>query len=154
MADDTQTTLNIIDGNGVLRSVYVTISGGSNYTFQSTPRINGAQVDITNPMPTLGKQTSLTLVPLDISTVTTGGTAVTALSAGHRTAGGWIFNPGGTSGTASLGINEIGTASGTTSVGNTTFIAAGQTYTLAASTNAVSVISADSGHAFSGVGFQ
>ena len=34
-----------------------------------------------------------TLVALDISTVTTGGTAVNALSATHKTAGGWIKNP-------------------------------------------------------------
>ena len=149
MADDTQTTLNIVDGNGTLRAVYVT-QNGSTYTFQSTPRVNGAQVDVTNPMPT--KPGEITLVPLDVAIVTTGGTAVTALISGHRTAGGWISNP--VTATQNLGINEIGTASGTTSSGNTTFIVPGQTYTLSASTNAVSVISSDSSHAFSGYGFQ
>lgn len=94
----------------------------------------------------------LTLVALDIHTVTTGGTAVTALNAGNRTAGGWIQNPVGA--TAALGINEIGTASGTTSSGNTTFLQPGQTYTLTPSPNAVSVISSDSTHPFSGMGFQ
>mgnify|MGYP001549993405 CR=1 FL=1 len=84
--------------------------------------------------------------------VTTGGTAVTALAAGHRTGGGWIQNPASAS--TNLGINEIGTASGTTSAGNTTFILPGQTYQLAPSGNAVSVISSDSAHAFSGYGFQ
>jgi hypothetical protein len=93
-----------------------------------------------------------TLVALDVSIVTTGGTAVTALTAGHRTAGGWIKNP--ETATFNLGINEIGTATGTSSSGSTTFITPGETYVLAASGNAVSVISADSSHAFSGMGFQ
>tara|TARA_R110000868_G_C10969754_1_gene769606 strand:- start:10877 stop:11299 length:423 start_codon:yes stop_codon:yes gene_type:complete len=92
-----------------------------------------------------------TLVPLDVAVVTTGGAAVTALDAGNRTGGGWIQNPVGAPGP--LGVNEIGTASGTTSSGNTTFIAAGQTYTIAPSAGAVSVISASSSHVFSGVGF-
>lgn len=150
MADDAQTTLQIVDGTGVTRTVYATVNG-STYTFQTTPRVNGAQVDASNPMPVYTKPIPLTLVPLDISTVTTGGTAVTALSAGHRTAGGWIFNPAGAN---PLGINEIGTATGTTSAGNTTFIAGGQSYTLSASANAVSIISADNSHPFSGMGFQ
>lgn len=92
-----------------------------------------------------------TFVPLDAATVVTGGTAVVALKAGNRTAGGWIQNPVGGN---PLCINEVGTASGTTSSGNTTCIAAGQTYTLAPSSNAVSVISSDSSHAFSGYGFR
>lgn len=94
----------------------------------------------------------LTLVALDVDSVTTGGTAVVALSAGHRTAGGWIQNPIGA--TQNLGINEIGTASGTTSAGNTTFISPGQSYVLVPSPNAVSVISSDSSHSFSGMGFE
>lgn len=93
-----------------------------------------------------------TIVPLDVATVTTGGTAVTALTAGHRTAGGWISNP--VTATVNLGINEIGTAAGTTSAGNTTFITPGQTYSLLPSAGAVSVISSDAAHAFSGMGWQ
>ena len=151
MADDTQTTLNIIDGNGTLRTVYVTVNG-STYTFQSTPRVNGAQVDVTNPMAVQTKPFAYTLVALDIATVTTGGSPVIALSAGHRTAGGWISNP--STATVNLGINEIGPATGTTSAGSTTFIAPGQTYTLTPSGNAVSVVSSDSAHPFSGYGFQ
>ena len=50
--------------------------------------------------------------------------------------------------------NEIGTASGTSSAGNTTCIVPGQTYVLAASPNAVSVISSDSAHPFSGYGWN
>lgn len=95
---------------------------------------------------------ALTLYGLDISVVTTGGTAVTAFNAGHRTAGGWILNPIGAS--IYLCINEIGTASGTSSSGNTTCIAPGQTYTLAPTANAVSVIASDNSHVFSGMGWQ
>lgn len=95
---------------------------------------------------------SMTLVALDVSTVTTGGTAVTALTAGHRNKGGWLQNPVGA--TIALCINEIGTASGTTSAGSTTCIQPGQSYSLTPSTAAVSVISSDSSHPFSGVGIN
>ena len=92
----------------------------------------------------------LTLVPLDVATVTTGGVAVTALAAGHRNKGGWLHNPG--SATINLCINEIGAAVGTSSAGSLTCIVPGQTYTLAASPLGVSVISSDSAHPFSGMG--
>jgi hypothetical protein len=91
------------------------------------------------------------MVTLDVKTVTTGGTAVTALTAGHRNNGGWILNPA--SATVALCINELGTASGTTSSGDTTCIAPGQTYNLLPSGKAVSVVSSDSAHPFSGYGF-
>lgn len=152
MADDTQTTVTLLNGLGIPLSFLATANGSTQYTFQSTPRIMGAQVDVTNPMPTLDKQAQVTIVALDVATVTTGGTAVTAIIAGHRSAGGWIYNP--ITATANLGINEIGTATGTTSAGSTTFIVPGQSYPLAASGNAVSVISSDSSHAFSGQGWQ
>lgn len=100
----------------------------------------------------VGGAFAYTLVPLDASTVVTGGSAVTALTAGHRGSGGWIFNP--TTATINLCINEIGTASGTTSSGNTTCIPPGYAYQLSPSGNAVSVISSDSSHAFSGLGLQ
>src|SRR5262249_57167227 len=58
-----------------------------------------------------------TIVTLDVKTITTGGTAVTALNAGNKTAGGFIQNPA--SATVNLCINELGTASGTTSSGDT-----------------------------------
>lgn len=95
---------------------------------------------------------SRTIVPLDISTVTTGGTPVTALNAGHRTAGGFLFNPIGA--TINLCINEQGTASGTTSAGALTCIVPGQAYTLAPTGAAVSVITSDSSHPFSGYGLN
>lgn len=93
-----------------------------------------------------------TIVTLDVKTVTTGGTAVTALTSGHKSAGGWIQNP--SSATINLCINEISTATGTTSSGDTTCIIPGQTYNLVPSSGAVSVITSDSSHPFSGYGFQ
>ena len=93
-----------------------------------------------------------TLVPLDIASVTTGGSAVTALAAGHATAGGFIYNP--VVATVALCINQIGVASGVSSAGNTTCIQPGQPYNIVPSANAVSVISSDSTHAFSGMGLQ
>lgn len=94
----------------------------------------------------------VTQVTLDVKSVTTGGTAVNALSAGHRTHGGWLKNPDAAA--ASLCINEIGTASGTVSSGDTTCIAAGQSYTISPGAGAVSVVSSDSSHTFSGMGFN
>jgi hypothetical protein len=92
----------------------------------------------------------LQIVTLDVKTVTTGGAAVTAIANGHRTAGGFIQNP---TGAVALCINEIGTATGATSSGDTTCIAGGATYTVAPSIGSVSVISSDSSHPFSGYGF-
>jgi hypothetical protein len=94
----------------------------------------------------------VTLVPLDVSTVTTGGTAVNALAANHRTRGGWLYNPA--TATIPLCINEVGAASGTTSQGSLTCIPSDRTYSLAPSANAVSVISSDSAHPFSGYGYN
>jgi hypothetical protein len=93
----------------------------------------------------------LTLVPLDIATVTTGGTAVTALNAGHRTAGGWLMNPAGAA--APLCINEQAVASGTTSAGSLICIVAGASFNLAPSRQPVSVVSSDSAHPFAGEGY-
>lgn len=93
-----------------------------------------------------------TYVPLDISTVTTGGTAVTALTAGHHTAGGFLTNPKGA--TVDLCINEIATASGTTSAGSLTCIPPGTPYTLSPAAGSVSVITSDSAHPFSGYGLN
>lgn len=105
-----------------------------------------------NPLPVTGITLTRTIVPLDISTVTTGGTAVTALNVGHRTAGGFLTNPKGA--TIDLCINEQGTASGTTSAGALTCIIPGQSYTLAPAAGGVSVITSDSSHPFSGYGLN
>lgn len=93
-----------------------------------------------------------TIVALDASTVTTGGTAVTALIAGHRTAGGFLTNP--KAATVDLCINEQGTASGTTSLGPLTCIPPGGSYLLAPAAGLVSVITSDSSHPFSGYGLN
>jgi hypothetical protein len=92
------------------------------------------------------------IIPLDVASVTTGATAVTALTAGHRTAGGWILNPVGAA--APLCINEAGgVASGTTSAGSLICIPAGASFNLAPSIMGVSVVSSDSAHPFAGEGF-
>lgn len=125
--------------------VVTTPAGTSDTTAQAVQGVTGG-------VPLATKAGTQTIVPLDVSTVTTGGTAVTALNAGHRSAGGWMQNP--STATILLCIAEIGTATGTSSAGSTTCIVPGQTYNLAASPNAVSVISSDSAHPFSGYGFQ
>ena len=91
------------------------------------------------------------LVSLDISMVTTGGTAVTAINAGHRASGGWIQNP--PTATANLCINERGTAT-TTAGGDVVCIVPGQTYMLAANGGPVSVVSSDGPHPFSGMAWN
>jgi len=96
---------------------------------------------------------SITVTPLDVATVTTGGAAVTALTAGHRAKGGFLMNPIGA--TVALCINEAGgTASGTTSAGSLICIQPGNSYNLAPSALAVSVITSDSAHAFAGEGYN
>jgi hypothetical protein len=90
------------------------------------------------------------MVTLDVKTVTTGGTAVQALAPGHRNSGGWLQNP--STATVGLCINELGTASGTSSNGDTTCIAPGQSYNLIPSPKGVSVVTSDAAHAFSGYG--
>ena len=93
-----------------------------------------------------------TIVPLDISTVTTGNTAVTALNTGHKTAGGFLVNPQGA--TINLCINEQTTASGTTTAAGLVCISPGQTYILTPSAGSVSVITSDSSHPFGGEGLN
>lgn len=93
----------------------------------------------------------LTIVPLDVATVTTGGTAVTALAASEHARGGFIMNPVGA--TQNLCISETGTAT-TTAGGSVVCIAAGVVYQLSPSNGPVSVNSSDSSHAFSGLGYR
>jgi hypothetical protein len=97
-----------------------------------------------------GSAQAQSLNSLDVSIVTTGGTAVTALNAGHRTKGGWLTNPSTAS--VNLCINERGPAT-MTAGGDVTCIVPGQTYVLAANGSAVSVVASDSGHQFSGYGW-
>lgn len=125
----------VLVAQGTAASLNATVVGTGTFAVQST----------TTP----GQRT---LVTLDVKTVTTGGTAVNAISAGHRTAGGFLQNPIGA--TIALCINEIGTASGTTSSGDTTCIQPGQSYTVAPASTAVSVVTSDSAHPYSGYGIQ
>ena len=112
----------------------------------------GNPISPTNPLPVTQVPRTNVLVPLDVATVTTGATAVTALVAGNRVAGGWLQNP--STATINLCVNEIATASGTTSAGSTTCILPGQSYVLTAAAGAVSVVSSDSAHPFSGYGLK
>jgi hypothetical protein len=131
-----------------------TVAGSAPGT-AGTPSANVLSVQGVSGGTTLPTSTSpgaRTIVALDISAVTTGGTAVAALSAGHRTAGGFLQNPIGA--TIALCINEQGTASGTTSAGATTCIQPGQSYNLTPAAGAVSVITSDSSHPFSGYGLN
>jgi hypothetical protein len=93
----------------------------------------------------------ITLYPLDVSTVTTGGTAVTAIAAGGHARGGFIMNPVGAA--QSLCISETGTAT-TTAGGSVVCIAAGVVYQLSPSNGPVSVNSSDSSHPFAGLGYK
>lgn len=95
---------------------------------------------------------TVTQVPLDVASVTTGGTAVNALAAGNRGCGGWLQNPKAAA--ADLCINEMGAASGTVSSGSTTCIEAGRTYSISPGIGPVSVVSSDSSHTFSGMGLK
>jgi len=146
----------------VTGTAVITLNGSSGTSQVSFPSpsvsINQTTPGTTNGVVTnTGSVTNMspaarTLVTLDVKTVTTGGTAVTALTAGHRTAGGFLLNPVGA--TINLCINEIGTATGTTSSGDTTCILPGQSYTVSPSAAAVSVITSDSSHPFSGYGLN
>lgn len=98
-----------------------------------------------------GGGNSVTPVAPDVSTVTTGGTAVTAFNAGHVAKGGYIQNP--TAATAALCVSLVGAAT-TAGTGSTSCIAAGNAFSIPPMTGAVSVNSTDSAHAFSGAGFE
>ena len=106
----------------------------------------GASVGSTVP------STSPIQITLDVKTVTIGGTAVTAIAAGNRPGGGFLQNP--PTATINLCINEIGVAVGVSSFGDTTCIIPGQGYVVQPGTGAVSVITSDSAHQFSGYGLK
>lgn len=141
------------------------VGGGSGAPSGVHPASVAGTYNPTLPTATSGQQTAVqtdvhgrtitttqqNLVALSAATVTTGGTAVTAMAAGIRTGGGWIANP--STATTPLCIAELGTA-GVASGGSTTCIAPGVTYTVVGNAGAVSVNATDSAHAFSGYGFQ
>lgn len=100
---------------------------------------------------------ALTPHNLDGDFITTGGTAVVALTLGHARYGGYIHNP--LTATTNLCVSVTGTALSTEAAdtnGATTCIAPGQTFTIApegASSPVVSVNTTDSAHQYSGVGY-
>jgi hypothetical protein len=86
---------------------------------------------------------------LDVATVTTGGTAVTAVAALHAVRGGFIY----TTNSAGICVNILGVAT-TTDGGNTACVAQGVRYSIPPTYGAVSVNSTGSGVALTGYGFQ
>lgn len=91
-------------------------------------------------------------VPLDVATVTTGGTAVTALNAcNSASAGGWVA----TSNPAGICVDQFTTAGTSTGTPSTTYcLAPNQPFYLAPSIKAVSVNSTASGVLISGQGVK
>jgi len=94
---------------------------------------------------------SLVIVPLDVATVTTGGTAVNALAANHATAGGYLV----TANAAGLCVDQTTTAGTVTGTPKTTVcVVQNQPYFLIPNTHAVSVNSTASGVALAGMGLN
>lgn len=125
----------------------ITSSGLSNLTVRSgtgVPVLVYGQVAV--------QPTPRTLVPLDIATVSTGGTAVTALNAGHATAGGSLM----TANSAGICVDQIaanaGTVTGTPS--STQCVGQNVLFNLVPSNRAVSVNSTGSNVLFAGQGLQ
>jgi hypothetical protein len=147
---DTPSYIAVKDATATTRALGTMVDDASSTQYpQHVLRANSAPVAAGNALPIAPG--TLTLVPLRVAVVSIGGTAVTALNAGDRTKGGVIFNP--ETATVPLCINEITTASGTSSAGSLFCILPGQKYDLCPSANAVSVVSADSNHPFAGMGY-
>lgn len=104
------------------------------------------------PWPVLLTPAESTPAAPDISTVTTGGTAVNAFSAGHCAKGCFVVNP--INATIALCGNGVTTASGTSSNAATICAAPGQQLNFTARSTAISVVSSDSSHPFGGEGYQ
>lgn len=102
-----------------------------------------------NPLVTTTAPAALTVNALDVSVVTAGGNAVTALATGKSAKGGFLV----TDNAAGICVNVRGTA-GTTTTGDTACVAAGQTYHLPETGGSVSVNSSGSSVSFAGYGFQ
>ena len=135
-------TLAITSGTGQPAINYAAYSAAGSSVGSVTQGAGGSS-------PWLVSLGSRTIVPLDISSVTTGGTAVSALSAGHATAGGFLV----TSNAAGICVNQVG-AAGTATSGNTQCVAQNQAFALVPSAAAVSVNSSASSVTFGGEGLQ
>jgi hypothetical protein len=112
--------------------------------------LSGWMSGIYNVLAALGilvKPAPLTGVPLDVTQITTAGTAVNVLAAGHCTAGGYVIP------SAAAFLNQIG-AAGTVAVGNTIPVNAGQVCVLFPNPAAVSMnIASGASVAVAGYGF-
>ncbi len=93
----------------------------------------------------------LSYVVAGTTTITTGGTSQTLFAAGTIANGAWITNPVGA--VESLFVCPTGAAAGVVASGATFELVAGQTMTLGAASNAITVNAATTGHAFSAVRF-
>lgn len=110
---------------------------------------NGNQFSSANPMPISLQSQAITIIPLDVTSVTTGGTPVNALSVGHVLRGGFIL----TTNAAGICVSQQG-AAGTSTNSSTQCIAANQIYNIVPNTGAVSVNSVGSSVALSGQGYN
>jgi hypothetical protein len=98
-----------------------------------------------------GATVTRTIVALDVSSVTTGGTAVTALATGHATAGGYLV----TANAAGICVDQVTTAGTVTGTPSTTAcVAQNQPFYLVPANHAVSVNSSASTVSFGGEGLQ
>lgn len=111
MADDAQITVTLVTYDSTTSTptplplpFYATKDNAGNYTMQSTPRVNGAQVDSTNPMPT--QETTAPSGPLNNQkgTMTTTAQIVVPFRAGRK----WVmFTNQNTTGTQDLGAAGV-----------------------------------------------
>lgn len=105
-----------------------------------------------SPWPVITQPSQPTAVDPDVSTVTTGGTAVNAFAAGNCAKGCFVVN--NWAATTKLCGRSTGTASGTDNNGGTSCVGAGQTLTFAPTAAAISVVTSDNNHPFSGTGYK
>lgn len=120
-------------------------------TGQPPPGTSSGTQDTTGNACVTSAPGTRTIIPLDVSTVTTGGTAVTALNAGHATAGGYLI----TANSAGICVDQSTTAGDVTGTPSTTAcVAANVPFYLAPTNNAVSVNSTASSVSFAGEGLQ
>lgn len=92
----------------------------------------------------------MNVVSLDVSSVTTGGTAVTALLATHANHGGFLV----TANAAGICVNSAGGAAGTSTSGDTICVGQNIPYSIPPTANAISVNSSASSVTFAGNGLN
>jgi len=146
-------TVGVAAGTNLIGTVGVASSGNTAAVKAASTAVVATDpalvVTISPNAETITKPGTYTLVPLDVSTLTTTNTAYNVLSAGHCTAGGFIV----TTNSSGMIVNQITTA--TTVVGGSNiFVAANTTYEIIPTGNALSAITSGSSVAVSGYGLQ